>query len=105
MASTRVQSRDKSEGLEKSRSAQLVHIDKETLSQNLNSAREELKGQPAGISDSMEQKTAYTKGQDSSLNTTNINENSGISGNLCKKPSSAILRTPAEVIDDKDRLS
>ena len=71
---TKVQSRDKSECLEKSRSVSaklggFVKIEKETLSQRDYIEREEMKGQPVGIgisgslpiNDSMEQKTAHTK--------------------------------------------
>ena len=66
-----------------------------------------MKGQPAGISDSMEQKTSHTKDskQDSSINTTNINEQSGISGTLSKKPSSTIPKTFVELQDDRDKQS
>ena len=63
-----------------------------------------MKGLPAaGISDSMEQKTAHTKDskQDSSINTTNNNEFSGISGIHSKKPSSTVPKTFVELQDDR----
>ena len=54
----------------------------------------------------MDLKTAHTKStkQDSSINTTNINENSGISGTLSRKPPSAIPKMSVTLQDDRDKL-
>ena len=108
----KVQSRDKSECLEKrsitARLGDFVKNEKETLSQRDYIEREQIRDQPAvGISDSMEQKTTHTKDsnkQESSLNTTNPNNNlSGISSknkrSNCTVPKSFVELNASEKDD------